>query len=92
MLQAERKYGFRMLLHMVLAAHSPSAEDYVALLDKLREVDRLAERCRSWVCDLLRAPEAQQDWPSWIAGIMGKVRATDGSRATRQEVEVVVIE
>ena len=92
MLQAERKYGFRMLLHMVLAAHSPSAERYVAFLDKLGEVDRLAERCRSWVCDLLRAPEAQQDWPGWIAGILGNERATDGSRATRQEVEVVVIE
>ena len=57
-LQTVGKCGFRMLLHMVLAAHSPSIESYIALLNRLRCVDRLAKRCGDWVCNLLQAPEA----------------------------------
>ena len=70
--QVELECGFRMLLHIYMAGRCRNARDLCRTINKLRSMDRddLAQRCRNWVCDMLRNPKGKQPIPDWIARLI----------------------
>ena len=70
--QDELECGFRMILHMYLAGRCRNASHLCRTINKLRGMDSeiLAQKCRNWVCDMLRNPKGKQPIPDWIARLI----------------------
>ena len=70
--QFELECGFRMVLHMYIAGFCCNTKVFCRTINKLRGMDRenLAQRCRNWVCDMLRDPKVKHTIPDWIARLI----------------------
>ena len=64
--QTEGECGFRMVLHTFIAGHSDNAQTFLSKINKLDEVDDLAQKCRNWVVSIVTHENGPLPTPDWL--------------------------